>query len=152
MSRPPTGGVSRPAAGVASRAAGGTPRPGGEDGFLTVQFVAVAALSLVLFTLLAEVLVTGYGRAAVRAALDEAARTASRLPAGAPAEQVCTQHGRQTLDALVGGRLGAAVTVRCEVTATRVVARADAVWAPWVPLHPPWELSLTATALRGPAR
>lgn len=124
-------------------------RRGGEGGFLTVQFVAVVGMSFLLFAMLAEVLVAGYGRASVRAALDEAVRAAVRMPdADALVQATCLQQARQRLDALAGGRLGDGVTVACTVGENRVVAQADATWPAWTPLLPAWTVSATATALR----
>jgi hypothetical protein len=52
-----------------------------DGGFTTVSFVLAVALSLLIFTGLANVIVVQYARGVVRSALDEAVRDGSRADA-----------------------------------------------------------------------
>jgi hypothetical protein len=120
--------------------------PRGAGGFVTVQFVASVALSLVLLVLLANVLVAGYARGVVRAALDEGVR------AGARAEEAtaeCARRAAAVLDDLLGGPLRAGVEpVACSVDAERVRASTRAVVSAWLPGMRDWAFEVTATATR----
>ena len=77
-----------------------SPRDGG---FVTAQFVVVVALSLLFFTMMANVIVFMYGRGVVRAALEEGVRAGS--PARASAA-TCQRAARETMRSLLGGSLG----------------------------------------------
>lgn len=111
-----------------------------ETGFLTVQFVAAVGLSLVLFTVLANLVVYGYARGVVRAALDEGVRSASRVDGDAA---TCQARAEAVLADLLGGPMGDGVTLRCE--GRRAVA--DVTLQPWVPGVPAWRFSLAADAV-----
>lgn len=120
-----------------------TGRAGG--GFVTVQFVAAVGLSLVLLTMLANLVVFQYGRGVVRAALDEGVRTASR--AGAPTAE-CHRRAGAVLDDLLGGAMGRDVTVDCRLAGPMVVADAQVTFRGWLPTVPDWTFTATATAVR----
>jgi hypothetical protein len=123
-------------------------RPGRDDGFVTVQFVTAAALSLVLLVLLANVLVAAYARGVVRAALDEGARAGARTADGA-AE--CALRAGAVLDDLLGGPLrGGVEPIVCVVEGDRVRASTRAAVAGWLPGTPGWVFDVTATAVREP--
>lgn len=121
----------------------------GEDGFLTVQYVVVVALSLLLFTLLANLVVLQYGRGALRATLDEAARAGSRVTAS-PAEAVatCRRVAAQAAGAYLGGTIGREVVFDCAAVDDRVVATARAAFRGWLPGTPDWVVTDRASASR----
>lgn len=114
-------------------------------GFVTIQFVAVAGLSLLLVVVLANVVVFGYGRGVVRAALDEGVRAGSRVDAGA-AE--CLERAQGVLDDLLAGPLGDGVAVACSDDGGFVRAEATVRFAAWLPPVPDWSFTLAATAVK----
>ena len=115
-------------------------------GMTTVQFVTATALSLFVFVLLANLVVALYARGAVRAAIDEGARS------GAPVDSSvaeCERRADDALDDLLGGRMRSAVHVGCVENSGTVRARADVVIAGWIPgVVPDWSFTLTATAVK----
>jgi hypothetical protein len=122
-------------------------RPG-DAGFLTVQYVAAVALSLVLVVQLANLLVVAYARGAVRAALDEGVRAAAM--AGAEPSR-CEQRGAAVLDDLLGGPMGEGVgPVACRVSddGALLTATADTSLPAWVPGLRDASFSTRATAVR----
>lgn len=127
----------------------GERRPTRRGGFLTVEYVAVIGLSLVVFTMLANVVVVQYGRGVVRATLDEAARAGARA-AGPPAAAVdrCRRVAARGRAAYLGGRLGDRVGFRCRVAAGRVAVTARVVFPSWVPGVPDWRFTAEASARR----
>jgi hypothetical protein len=121
---------------------------GSDSGFVTTTTVVAVALSLVLFTAVANLIVFGYARAAVRAALDEGARQGVRAADPASACEVAV---RDALVGLLGGALGDGVRARCAAAPEQVRAEADVTFAGWLPLVPDWRFTAVATALREPA-
>jgi hypothetical protein len=102
--------------------------------------------ALVFFTLLAQFAVWQYGRGAVRAAAQEAARAAAPLEAPPDA---CTRRFDQVRSGLLGGALGDGVgPVRCEVTDGLVQVRADVTFERWLPISPDWSFTVTAVAVK----
>lgn len=125
------------------------PRRDGERGFLTVQYLVATGLSLVVFTLLANLVVFQYGRGVIRASLDEAARAGSRVTTSpAAAVAACDETAAEARAALLGGALGDGLTIRCEVARDRVVATADAELTPWLPAVPSWRFTERASVPR----
>ena len=117
-------------------------------GFVTLQFVAAAGLSLVLFVGCLNLLVFAYARGVVRAALDEGARAGAR--AAEPVGE-CTSRAEAVLDDLLGGPLGAGVEpVVCHASAQRVQATTRAVLPGWLPGTPAWRFEAAATVTREP--
>jgi hypothetical protein len=68
--------------------------PTRQGGFVTAQFVVVVGLSLLFFTMMANVIVFMYGRGVVRAALEEGVRAAS--PAAATSV-ICQREVDETM-------------------------------------------------------
>lgn len=121
-----------------------TDREPGERGFATVQLVMASALALVLLTLLANVLVNLYARAAIRGALDEGARAGALADAG-PLE--CESRAGSAMRSLLGGPLGDGVHVTCEQAGEWMLATADVrlpSWTPW--MQADWSFRLRALA------
>ena len=111
-----------------------------------VATVVAAALALVLFVTLADLVVAGYTRAVARSAVAEAARAGARADEPGPA---CAARAAAVLDGLLGSAARRGVTVRC-VAADAVTVRADAevVVTPWWPGLPVWTTTVGATARR----
>ena len=102
------------------------------------------ALSLLLFVMLANVLVAGYARGVLRAAVDEGARAASRATAD-PA--TCDTRASAALDQLLG-TLAQGATVHCTVGSDRVVATGSMVVPAWLPAVPAFTFDVGAVAVR----
>jgi hypothetical protein len=117
----------------------------GQGGFVSIPFVAAAGLSLIVLTMVANLVVFQYAHGVVRAALDEGARAGSR--AGATVAD-CLERATGVLDDLLSGELGTGVVVACDVRGDRVVATAEATFSGWLPGIPDWTVSLAATAVK----
>jgi hypothetical protein len=127
------------------------PRPAGlvprTAGFVTTQFVLAVALSLLLFVMLCNAIVYQYGRGVVRSALDEGVRSGSRA-SGSTA--TCLQAAEEVRRSLLGGPIGAHVSLRCGLVAGQVRATASGYLPSWLPLVPDWPVELSATAVKEP--
>jgi hypothetical protein len=116
-----------------------------DRGFVTIQYVAATALSLLLLVLVANLLVDLYARGAIRDALDEGVRAAAPVDATVDA---CEARAREVLDALVRGPI-ADVDLECRQDGAWVVADARVSLESWLPmLVPDWRMRLRAEALR----
>jgi hypothetical protein len=120
-------------------------RPGGQAGFLTVQYLAAIGVSLLLLATFANLIAFQYGRGVVRAALDEGARAGSR--SGANIGE-CEQRAEAALDDLLGGPMGDQVRVRCREVGGRVVADATVTFRGWGPGVPDWSFPLRAATVK----
>lgn len=118
----------------------------GERGLITVQFVAATAFSLVLLVLVANLLVDLYARGAVREALDEGTRVASRSGGTAA---MCEERAAEVLDGLLRGPVGEGIGVECRVGGGWVHAAADVRLRAWLPgIAPDWRFQVHAVALQ----
>jgi len=124
-------------------------RPSDADrGFATVQFVAGVGLTLLMFTLLANVMVVHWGRGVVRSALDEGVRAGAR---DAQPVEVCQWRAEAALDDLLSGPLRAGVSgVACSMDEQMVQARVTATFDGWLPGTGAWTTTLQASAAREP--
>lgn len=116
-----------------------------DRGFVTVQYVAVVGLSLLLVVALTNVVVFQYGRGVVRAALDEGARAGVRTTAGVPE---CEARAGDVLADLLGGAMGAGVTLACTDDGVLLRATAEVVFVGWLPAVPDWAFTAEASAVR----
>ena len=112
---------------------------------MTAQATLVYALSLLALVWLANFVVIQYGRGAVHAAIDEGARSGSRLGASVAA---CEHRASEVLDNLLGGAMGRGVAIRCRLEGERVVAEARGTFPSWAPPVPTYRFDLSAVALR----
>ncbi|MDH3540703.1 MAG: hypothetical protein OEP52_11940 [Acidimicrobiia bacterium] len=117
----------------------------GDDGYVTVQFVVAVAFSLVLLVLIANIIVVQYARGVVRAAAEEGAQAGSRLSA---TSLECEDRADEVLASLLGGAMGAGVTVSCTVGPTGVAATVQYTFTPWLPLIPAWTGSQASFAVK----
>jgi hypothetical protein len=118
-------------------------------GFITIQYVWVIATSLLLVTLVANVVLVQYGRAVVRSALDDGVRAGARVTASAvAAETTCEAVAEATRRDLLGGRLGDEVAIDCVAGAGEMRAAATAVFASWFPGLPDWTVTDRAVAVQ----
>jgi ABC-type Fe3+ transport system permease subunit len=121
--------------------------PTRDGGFVTTQFVLAVALSLLLFVMLCNAIVYQYGRGVIRDALDEAVRSGSRA-SGSTA--TCQEAAEEVRHSLLGGPIGAHVTLRCDLIGGRVRASASGYLQSWLPLVPDFPVALSATAVKEP--
>ena len=119
-----------------------------ERGFVTIEFIAAVALSLLVLVVAANFVVSEYGRGVVRSAVDQGARDGART---ATPEATCEASARQAISDLLGsgkGSMGAAVTVSCTATGDRVEATASGSFPGWLPAVPAWGFTSRASAVR----
>jgi len=107
--------------------------------------VVAAALVLVVFVTLADVVTAGYTRQVARAAVAEGARAGSRSEDPVPD---CEARGEAVLDGLLGATARRGVVLRCSVVRSAVRAHAEVRIAPWWPGVPEWATSAEAAATR----
>lgn len=127
------------------------PARAGRDqrGFITLQYVWVIATSLLLFTLLANVVVVQYARGVIRSALDEGARAGARVLADpAAAQRACEETAAATRRDLLGGTLGDGISLACTPAPGEMRAVAVAVLPSWFPGVPDWTFTDDALAIQ----
>lgn len=116
-------------------------------GFVTTQFVLAVAFSLLLFVMLCNAIVYQYGRGVIRSALDEGVRSGSRASGST---STCQEAAEEVRHGLLGGPIGAHVSLRCGLVAGQVRATASGYLPSWLPLVPDWPVELSATAVKEP--
>ena len=116
-----------------------------EGGYVTIEFVAIAALSLLLLVMIANLIVIQYGRGVLRAAAEEGAQSGSRLFAGV-AE--CERRANEVVDAGLGGPMGDGVSVTCATGLGTIVATVTYRFEPWLPLVPVFSGSEESVAVK----
>jgi hypothetical protein len=116
-----------------------------DGGFLTIQFVAAVALSLLIFVLIANAVLVQYARGVVRAAAEEGAQAGSRLSAD---ESDCVARADEVLEGLLGGSMGDDVTVSCTIGPSEVAATVRYSFTPWLPVIPTWSGTQTSFAVK----
>jgi hypothetical protein len=117
------------------------------SGFVTAQFTVAVALSLVFFVMMCNVIVFMYARGVVRAALDEGVHTGSRASQSAAQ---CQSAALATKRALLGGPLGANISISCSLdpAGDLVQATATGTLPSWFPFVPDWPVNATASAVK----
>lgn len=121
-------------------------RLSGETGLVTIQFIAIVALSLLLVVMLANLLVFSYGRGVVRAALDEGVRAGARATAG---QAECLTRANDVLEGLLGGPMRAGVgPISCWDEGDRLRASANATFTAWMPGVPSWAFTVDAVGVK----
>src|SRR5215207_2785870 len=91
-----------------------------DRGDAVVALVLATGIVMLLVTQMLNVIVFNYGKGTVRTALDEGARAGARTGSVA----VCQETAQQVVDDLIGGALGADVTIRCTDAGRSMVADA----------------------------
>jgi hypothetical protein len=117
----------------------------GDRGLSSVQFVLAAALALIMFLALANLVVVQYGKGAIRSALEQGARAGTTAGANA-----CEERSTQVVEDLLGGRMSDGLVLSCSVSGGSVVATASAVFESWTPLTPDFSFSLSSAAVVEP--
>jgi hypothetical protein len=116
-----------------------------DGGFVTIQFISVVALSLLLFTGFANLVVVQYARGVVRSSLDEGVRDGSRASSG---PRDCEETAATFLDGLLGGSMGDGVEVSCSEVGSDVLATAQVRFDSWFPGVPSWQFEMEATMVK----
>ena len=116
-----------------------------EGGFITAQFMVVAALSMAFMALLLYLIALQYARGVLRAALDEGVRVGT--PAAAT-ESDCLQGTRRVLADLMAGPLGQDVAISCVFAGDRVVASAHGAFSGWFPGVPEVSFEIEVTGVK----
>jgi hypothetical protein len=117
----------------------------GDRGVSSIQFVLAAALALVLFLALANLVVVQYGRGAVRSALEQGARAGSLSGVSG-----CEATAAQVIADLLGGRMSDGLVLSCGLDDGAVVATASVTFDSWTPLTPDFEFYLSSAAVVEP--
>jgi hypothetical protein len=110
-----------------------------------ISLVVATGIVLVLVTALLQVIVFQYGKGAVRAALDEAARSAVRSPTSVT---TCYERAANVLDDLLGGDMGDGVEVSCTDDADRVTVTASIHFEGWFGALTDYNSTLSASAAK----
>jgi Flp pilus assembly protein TadG len=116
-----------------------------DRGVSSIQFVLAAALALLLFLALANLVVVQYGKGAVRSALEQGARAGTTA---GPSR--CEDIATGVVQDLLGGRMSDDLELSCVESGGAMVASASVSFESWTPLTPDFELSLTARAVVEP--
>jgi hypothetical protein len=116
-----------------------------EAGMTTVQYVLGAALSMLVFVVMANFIVFLYARGVVRAAVDEGARAGGR--SGSTTGD-CEARASAVVGDLLGGALGDDVHLTCRHDAGSMHADAAVTLHAWLPIVPDWTFTLGARANR----
>ena len=110
--------------------------------------MVVYALSLLVLVWLANLVVIGYGRGAVRAAVNEGARAGIRVSAS---EATCEARAAEVLHDLLRGAMGEGVAITCDDRGATMHATARGSFASWAPPVPDWAIDVTAVVRRSRA-
>lgn len=109
----------------------------------TISYVMAAALAMIVFSSLANLIVVQYASGVVQAALDEGVRDGSS--AGALR---CEVEAKEFLDSALGGVYGESVVVSCREEGPFVVASASAMFQGYAPFVPDLSFDFEAMAAR----
>ena len=110
-----------------------------------ISLVVATGIVLVLVTALLQIIVFQYGKGAVRAALDEAARSAARSPTSV---DICQARAANVLGDLLGGDMGDGVKVSCADDVDRVTVTANVHFDGWFGSLTDYDATLTASAAK----
>jgi Flp pilus assembly protein TadG len=137
--------VTSSTAPAATKVASRPRRCRGDDGATFITLVVATGFVLVLLTGMIQVIVFQYGKGAVRAALDEAARSAARSPATV---ETCQARAANALGDLLGGDMGDGVNVSCRDAGDHVVVTATVHFDGWFGALTDYDATLTASATK----
>ncbi len=121
-----------------------------DDGFVTVTHVAAVALSLLLFTMFANLIVVQLQRATLRAAADQGVRAGSRSQSDLDADGACERAATSALDDLLGidSVIRRQFFASCTTRSGRVDAFVSGRSPAWLPISPDFRLDERAFAVR----
>ena len=117
----------------------------GDRGATFVALVMATGVVLVIVTAIMQVIVFQYGKGAVRAALDEAARSAAR---SSITVETCQARAANALGDLLGGAMGEGVQVACIDEPDRVTVTANVHFDGWFGSLTDYDATLTASAAK----
>ena len=110
-----------------------------------ITLVMATGFVLILLTGIIQVIVFQYGKGTVRAALDEAARSAARSTSSV---ETCQARAANVLDDLLGGDMGDGVQVTCTDAGDRIVVTALVHFDGWFGSLTDYDATLTASAAK----
>lgn len=116
-----------------------------ERAFVTVQFMLVAALSMLFLAGLLNLIAIQYAQGVVRSALDEGVRMGTPAPATS-ADCLAAIDG--VMADLMGGLLGAGVSYSCLQIGSELVASADSQFDGWFPGFPNIQFHVEVAAVK----
>lgn len=116
-----------------------------DRGISSIQFVFAAALALLFFVVMANLVVVQYGKGALRSALEQGARAGT---VGGTA--ACEDIAGQVIEDLLGGRMSDGLTLRCVRDGAVIVASGSVTFESWTPLSPDFPISLIVQATAEP--
>lgn len=117
-----------------------------DRGFVTIEYVLAAALSMVVLVAIANFIVFEYGHSVVRTAVDQGVRAGAR--SGSPVG-MCQQAAQRVIRDLLGGpdgSMGAGVTITCRQVGAHLDATAQTRFRAWMPPVPDWSFTSSASA------
>lgn len=114
-----------------------------DGGVTSLQFLLAAALGLLLFIGMANLVVVQYGRGALQSALEQGVRAGS-IEGDV---EVCLERIATVAGQLLGGRLSDGLEVDCVTSGRLVVASASVTFPSWTPLTPDFGVRLSANAV-----
>jgi hypothetical protein len=116
----------------------------GDRGEGVVVLVLATGFVLLLLAQIINVIVFSYGKGTVRIALDEAARAGARSDSVA----VCQATADQVMSDLMGGALGAEVSITCSDAGREIVATASIHFEGWLTSLADYNGSFSASAAK----
>jgi len=120
----------------------------GEAGFTSLQFVAMAFFTMLVFAAVVNLVAIQYQRGAVRLAVDEGARHGAAV---SHAESDCERLAHFILrgdgSGLLRGTLGEDIEIKCEVTGDEMVATAGGSSMWWIGGLPAMDFAIEGRAV-----
>jgi Flp pilus assembly protein TadG len=116
----------------------------GDRGEGVVVLVLATGFVLLLLAQIINVIVFSYGKGTVRTALDEAARAGARSDSVA----VCQATADQVMSDLMGGALGAEVSITCSDSGRQIVATASVHFEGWLTSLADYNGNISASAAK----
>lgn len=107
--------------------------------------VLAVGLGMIALVALLNLVIYLYGSNAVRAAVDQAARTGSRASA---TEATCEARANEALDTLLDGPMGDDITINCTDNGATITATATGTFQGWLDIVPNWSWTIEATATK----
>jgi hypothetical protein len=103
-------------------------------------------LTLIVFVVGINLVIDEYGKGAIRAVVDEAARAGSVQGAiGGPVE-ACQAKAAEVMGGLLGGSFGKGISVSCALSGNEIVAVASGSLPDWMHVVPAERLHVIGTA------
>lgn len=122
-----------------------TARARGDRGDGVLAPLVAKTLTLLLLVLVVEFFVKHYARAVIQHQLATAVRAAAVENGGGA---VCQRKADQLRSEFLAGPITRGITTRCTESPDRIVATASGQFERWLPVSLPWNIQLSASAVR----